>query len=398
MGSRSSTSRAALGLAAFCALALPASGDAGVLAPAIDPPDLSSTGNDSELIETVAITPTPAAQETTVMSLGPDELPRLRSGDRLEISGEVQVSTTCVVKSSRCVGSNYDFNPTVTARIALSSSQDPAAASISLGDPKRVLCKQRRPQRNHHCTLTFPNFEVPIADTAALPCPDNACYANMILSASNKRAAQGNVVVMGADRPDGSIKGDKGRLNVVVSQAETPPPTESASSDLISTALPLNEGEVLKRRVIYSVPVPAPKKGEILAADGSFVSTIDDLPFNTFISSRVIVAETPTSIEPAGLATSSVQYRGDLTEANGFNCTQGVSGFSTPCTTVKAGAIRVTRDAVVDTVGTPATLYVNLIASGKPLLFPMQSLKRFHRIAISPGSGLRVLRYTPPPG
>ena len=110
----------------------------------------------------------------------------------------------------------------------------------------------------------------------------------------------------------------------------------------------------------------------------------------------MIVAETPTSIEPAGLATSSSQFGGDLTETNGFNCTQGASGFATPCTTVKAGAARITRDAVVDTAGTPATLYVNLVASAKPLLYPMQRLKKFHRVTITPGSGLRVLRYTPP--
>jgi hypothetical protein len=39
---------------------------------------------------------------------------------------------------------------------------------------------------------------------------------------------------------------------------------------------------------------------------------------------------------------------------------------------------------------------VNLVASAKPLLYPMQRLKKFHRVKITPGSGLRVLRYTPP--
>lgn len=388
--------RGALALAALLALALPAGADAGVLAPAVDPADLSSTGNNSELIESVPVATALGANERTVMSLGPDELPRLRSGDRLQVSGEVQVSTTCVVKSPRCVGSSYRYNPIINARIVISSSEDPASANIQLGEHKQVRCKQRRPQRNHHCTLAFPNLEVPIADVAGLPCADNACYVNMILGASHKRAAAGNQVVLGADRPDGSVKRDKGRLNVVVSQAATPLPVESSSAEPLSTTLPLNEGKVLKRRVVYSVPVPAPKKGEVLTADGSFVSTIDNLPFNTFISSRVIVAETPTSIQPAGLASSSVQYRGELTEANGFNCTQGASGFATPCTTVKAGAIRVTRDAIVDTAGTPATLYVNLIASAKPLLYPMQRLKKFHRVAITPGTGLRVLRYAPP--
>ena len=388
--------RIALALAALVALTAPAGTRAGEPNPAVPEASVDSTGNNSELVSSVPIATSPGLSDTVVMSLGPDDLPRLEAGDRLEVSSEVQVSTTCVVPGQRCVGSSYTFSPTITARVVLSSSTDPAAPAITLSETKQVRCKQRRPQRNHHCTLVFPNLQTSIADPATLPCPDNACYVNLILSASNKRAAKGNVVVLGADRPDGSVKRDKGRLNVVHSRVDTPGPAELSSTTPVSTSLPLNEGKILKRRVIYSVAIPAPKKGEVLTADGSFVSTIDNLPFNTFISSRVIVAETPTSIEPAGLATSSSQFGGDLTESNGFNCTQGASGFATPCTTVKAGAARITRDAVVDTAGTPATLYVNLVASGKPLLYPMQRLKKFHRVKVTPGSGLRVLRYTPP--
>ena len=396
MGSIPTIFRAVLALAVVAAFVVPASTNAGLGIKPAPEASVDSTGNNSELVSTVPIASAPGLSDTVVMSVGPDDLPRLEAGDRLEVSSEVQVSTTCVVPGSRCVGSNYTFNPTITARVVLAPSTDAAAPSIPLSESKQVLCKQRRPQRNHHCTLAFPNLQTSIGDPATLPCPDNACYVNLILSASNKRAGKGDVVVMGADRPDGSVKRDKGRLNVVHSRVDTPAPAELSSTTPVSTSLPLNEGKVLKRRVIYSVEIPAPKKGEVLAVDGSYVSTIDNLPFNTFIASRVIVAETPTSIEPAGLARSSVQFGGDVTETNGFNCTQGASGFATPCTSVKAGAARITRDAVVDTAGTPATLYVNLVASGKPLLYPMQRLKRFHRVAITPGSGLRVLRYTPP--
>ena len=46
-----------------------------------------------------------------------------------------------------------------------------------------------------------------------------------VLGASNKKAKPANRVVLGADNPDGSVKKDKGRLNVVQSRATVPAPT-----------------------------------------------------------------------------------------------------------------------------------------------------------------------------
>ena len=39
-----------------------------------------------------------------------------------------------------------------------------------------------------------------------------------------------------------------------------------------------------------TVPITAPQEGEVLAFDAKFVSAISALPFNTFISARVIIA------------------------------------------------------------------------------------------------------------
>ena len=114
---------------------------------------------------------------------------------------------------------------------------------------------------------------------------------------------------------------------MIQARGKVPPPTDQASSELVNSSLPLTEGKKLKRRVIHSVPISAPVKSEVLAFDGSYLATIDPLPFNVFLSTRVILGETPTSTEPTGLAKSSVQLRGDATEANGFNCTQGRSGY-----------------------------------------------------------------------
>ncbi len=383
--------RAAPILAVLAALGLPAIAAAGS---SEDPPkaELATTGNDSEMVASVPIATAAGLKDRVVMSLGPDQLERIQVGDRMRVSGEVQVSTTCVAKGPRCVGRRYEFNPTISARIVLAAGPEADSASIPLSGTEQVLCKQRRPNRNHHCTLAIPNVDQPVLDLAALPCPANACYVNMVLGASNRNARRGNRVVLGADQPDGGVKQDKGRLNVVQARSDVSPPSEQSTGELVNEALPLTEGKKEKRRVIHSIPIVAPLKGEVLAFDGSYMATIDQLPFNTFISSRVIVAEQPTSTDPSGLARSAVQLRGDATEANGFNCTQGPSGYPTPCTAQKAGAIRITKDAVDESTGLPATLYLNLVGSTKPLLTD-ERIKRAQRVEISPASGLQVFRY-----
>ena len=80
-------------------------------------------------------------------------------------------------------------------------------------------------------------------------------------------------------------------------------------------------------------------------------------------------------------------------EGNGFNCTLGSSGFTNPCTVVKSGATRITRD-VADTISGPGTLYLNVVGAAKPLL--AEKVKGAPRIPVSPiGAGLTVKRYTP---
>jgi hypothetical protein len=373
-------------------LALAASAGAGVL-PEPQKADLATTGDHSELVESIPIAAAPGADERVAMSLGPDRLAGLETGDRLRASGEVQFSTTCAAPGPKCVGRPYQFNPVLTARIVLAAAPDQTDSGLLLSEQKQVRCKQQRPNRNHHCTLVMPNLETTVSDLAALPCAANACYANLVVGAFSRRAEPGNRVVIGGDRPDGSVAQDKGRLNVVHARAEVPAPTVQATSQPVNSSLPLTEGNKEKRRVIHSLAIDAPRKGEILAFDGGWVATIDQLPFNTFIASRVIVGETPSSTGPTGLARSSVQLRGNATEANGFNCTQGPSGYTTPCTIAKAGAIRITKDVLDPATGLPGTLYLNLVSAAKPLL--AKGVSSDQQVLVGPGPGLTVARFSP---
>ena len=92
-----------------------------------------------------------------------------------------------------------------------------------------------------------------------------------------------------------------------------------------------------------SVEIAEAERGDILAFDTAYLAAIDHLPVNTFIGSRVIVADSPISTKPAGIAKEITQFGGDASESNGFNCTQGKSGYRSPCTVVKGGAVQIKR-------------------------------------------------------
>ncbi|HEX2128658.1 MAG TPA: hypothetical protein VHF58_05525 [Solirubrobacterales bacterium] len=379
--------RLALG-AVLMLLCAPGSAAAGVLPePTVPAAEVTTTGNNSELLNAIPISKKPGTRERVAMSIGPQRLDPIDVGDRLRVSAEVQFSTTCVSPGTRCVGSRYDFNPRLSARIVLAAGPDVGDPSFALSTTVKRMCKQTRPNRNHHCTLVVPNTDVPITPQTQLPCPAEGCYVNLVVGATHKKAKPSNRVVLGADRPDGTVAQDKGRLNVVQAGPDVPPPLGGSSADLVNSSVPLMESN--KRRVVYSVPIPAAKKGEVLAFDATYVADLTGLRFNTFIGTRVIVAETPTSTKPSGLARESLN-RGNATEANGFNCTLGRSGYKNPCTVAKAGATRITADAV-DPAGAPATLYLNVVVSAKPLLD--ERVKGSPMLTLRPAEGLRVLRY-----
>ena len=391
MGGFRSSRRLAVAAVAFGVLVAAASAGA---AKAPDLAVFATSGDNSELRKAIPIGKTQNARPRIAMSLTPDQFEPIVPGDRLVASGEVQVSTTCVKQEPRCVGRNYDINPKITARIVLSSGQDAAAPSIPLSGTTERLCKQQRPNRNHHCTLAIPNSETTIGDLAALPCAPTACFVNLIVTASNKHAKRGNVVVLGADRPDGSVAQDKGRVNLGQAHAAAPGPSVSASNQLVNPDLPLTITDSEKRRVVYSVPIAAPQKGEILTFDASFVAGISAVHFNTFISSRVITAETPTSTDARGIAKNAIPLKGQATESNGFNCTLGSSGFPNPCTVVKAGGVEFSRDVFDKSTGQPATVYLNVLGAAKPLL--AEKVNEIDKVSLgATTSGFTVSRYTP---
>jgi hypothetical protein len=379
------------GFVLSCVLAVLAAPDGAVAGLAVpERARLATTGNHSELRAKVPISTKPFAAERIAMSLAPDELPQLRAADTLRISAEVQVSTTCAYEHPKCIGRHYRFNPKVTSRVLFSSGPDLLSPSVQVGETREVRCTQRRPDRNHHCVLTIPNFDVAFDPVASI-CPDGACYVNLAVGAWHRKAGPRNKIVLGGDRPDGSVVGDKGRLNVVRFSALTP--VSSSFNDVLANdSLPVTEPEETRRRVIHSVEIQNAKAGEVLAFDASYVADIDHLPYNVFLQTQLIVADSPTATEPQGTAKQASILAGYGSEGNGVNCTQGRSGFRSPCTLAKAGAIRFDNDAV-DAAGSPVPVYLNLVAWAEGRL--VASPKPGDRVSLRPAGGLPVARRRP---
>jgi hypothetical protein len=368
---------------------------------ATDKVRFATTGNHSELVESVPITQSPKEAQTVAMSLDPVDLPEFEAGDQLRVNAEVQPSTTCVEQGSNCLGTRYRINPFIRARLVLADAADALATSIDLAPARVVHCTQRRPNRNHHCPLVFREANLEIPSLADLPCPPDACYVNLLVSADHPKAKSGNVIVLGGDRPNGVVAQDKGRISAITVRPGSAPPT-TASDTVIRPrrGLPLHPRKGgSRKRVIHSIEVPELGPGDILQATATYRAAQPRgkkgsggqrrrrrHAYNAFIGSDLILADTPTSIDPTHLARTS-GLGGELAEGNGFNCTQRRSGFTRPCFVEKAGAIKVNNNQDGE-----VHVYLNLVGRAKPLL---KKARRRDKVKLGLEGSLSAVRYAP---
>jgi hypothetical protein len=351
----------------------------------------ATTGNNSELVSTIPIARRRGHKSRVVMSLRPGRLPPLRPGDRLRVSAEVQVSTTCVVRGPRCIGRPYRFTPTVDAKLLLTSGRNRTGGrgTARIGRERSMSCGQRRPNRNHHCVLVLRGTRA--VAPRRLPCRPGDCRLNLVVDAHDGEARRGNVLVIGADRPDGSIDQDFGRLNaLVVPKRPDPRPVHRHTHRRRHRSIPVRPGGLRGQRVIYSVRMPRLNKGDVLAIKARQSTDISQLSYSAYLGSAVILAGSPGATRPSRLAKRVATLRGRITEANGFNCTQGPSAYRTPCRTRKAGLLEVVHDAV-DRRGRPKPLFVNLVCHLAPKLVQAPP---GDRARVRPSGRLEVTRFS----
>lgn len=347
------------------------------------------TGRRAELRETVPIGSRRDRRTRSVLSV---KLPRLSRGSRIDVTGEVTISTTCVEQISRCIGRSYRFDPHLRAWIVL--ARDPGITrrrrSVEVSTTTTLTCEQTRPNRNHHCPLVVEGGTLRVGDLKDLPCPADDCRLNMLVDASSRKATGGEVVVVGADQEDGSVEGGKARLGAVVGRGPLRVDRRRTERERTRKLSASFEGG---KEVVYSQRLTNLRRGDVLVARAHQLSGISGWPY--FVSDQIIVSTRPGATKPSSLSRRVVSRAGTITETNGFNCTLGPSAFSSPCRSRKVGVARVERVPRSRT-GRVKPIYVNLVSRGFPKLAQRRLPRGYPPVRILDGGFLDVTRIRVP--
>ena len=330
---------------------------------------VATTGNSPEKVSTIGIERSAKQSRTVVFTISPHQLPDPSAGGLIEATGEVTLTTTCVDASDRCIGSKYGYSPKVGMRLVLTGKKGATGGrrAVPISGRFERTCSQGRPDRNHHCPLVIEHSKLRVHNVSSLPCKPARCRVNMVVDASDPKAGGGDVVVVGADRPGGEIDKRKGRLNAIVFDRGAPHGTARRGSQPVNATIPMGAEGSGGDKVIFSVKVNHLQRGDALLARARQLTDIGHLPYSAFVSGELIVGTSRSSVVPHGLARKGISYHGTLSAVNGFNCTQGHSGYATPCLSRKVGLGKVQRD-IVNKKGKDVPLFVNLVSRAFPKL------------------------------
>lgn len=381
----------AVALAGLAALAVPAVAARGEVQPELIP-TIASLGP-NEMRETLPVTRTPEASPFVVLSERVRAGGGLRRGDLLRATAEVQLTTTCAKPEPRCIGKRYDYSPRMVGQVVLASSPTATggAGADPISDKKTKRCTQKRPNRNHHCVLVFAGAVKRVRNLDALPCQPSDCYLNVVASADHPNAQDGNVVIVGADRPDATVDGDKARVDGFVERGRVPPPRVREGGAKMRDSVLIDPSGNAGKKVVRSLRLDGLRKGDVLRVSTDQLIGISSVPYNVYIGTRVILATSPTSIKTDGFVASVISNGGEITEQNGFNCTQGRSEYQGPCNSPKA-ATAVVKRRMPQKNGEPKPVFVNIVMAGLPKL---ATAERNDRMSVRDGV-IRTARYRAP--
>lgn len=340
---------------------------------------VATSGDHSELVERLPVARGDHTRPRVVMSVPLKRVGGLDRGDAVAISAELQLTTDCDAPSRRCIGDPYHYNPRVTTYAVLAPTPHAVGgrtASI-VADPKPQICRQAKPNREHHCVLVRETS--PRVAGAGEDCIRTRCFVNLVVGASSPRAHKGEYVAVGGLRPNGSVPQDRGRLNVIrTSPAGRVKHRTAVDSRPDSSELGLEQ----ERSVVLARRLRGLERGEQLVVSAKARVDIASLPYNVVLSSQLIVTDRRGDVV-RGAGASFVSSRGELDEGNGFNCTQNKGR----CTIRKVGVLTVRKRP--SRSGRPLPLFVTLVTRAGPKRLPAAPGDRVRVLAGS----VRVLRY-----
>ena len=352
---------------------------------------LSTTGSNSELVETVPLGRNAGSKPRVAYSLSPDRLGDLAAGDAVFASAEVEVSTTCLEPMRQCIGRIYHFSPHVRVRAVLGVKRG-SHRGEAVTDWSRLQCSQALPHRNHHCVLVN---QGELALNAAARCLPR-CHLNLVVDAWHGSARKGHRLVIGTDQDNGSVSGDKGRLNALVfSPGPMMAGTSSSATKRKARSVTVGGGSVGPKQVIYSSKLTDLSAGEKVRVAASARVKTGHLPYGTLLQSQLVLSEKAGSHRHGGIPNQIAGDTAQITEQNGFNCTRGASAHRSPCVIKKAGVIRLAYDARTKPLrnkGPRVPLYVNLVLATKAV-YGGEKWRSGDRARVRPGGKIRTWRY-----
>jgi hypothetical protein len=315
---------------------------------------VATTKHPSEVRATVPITRHGPGKGRVVMSMNPNRLPDLRLGDRLTAFADVQVTMDCYRELPRCAGRPYHFNPVVEGRVELARSRRPGGPGAVTIAHRKLTCLQHQPARQHHCPLVFATDPAEIRH--GLPCPPRHCFVNVVVSAHSRAARGGEVVVIGANKPNGRIVQGKGEVSVLRVRPPSPPPRALRTDRPRRGSLPLNA----QRHVILSRRIGGLERGDKLSVIARLRSGVKHLGYNALVGAQLVLARSPGATRPSRLVRRAVSRGGALSQLSGTNCTP----VKSPCGTAKVGVASIRRNPIGRS-GAPVALFANLVVRTK---------------------------------
>jgi hypothetical protein len=383
--------RGRAGIAGGLVTALLATIAASAGAHSFDQPDrvlVSTSGSNSEKVSSVPIGQAPGQSETVVMSLSPKGQP-FQSGDGLNPSSELEVTTDCSVQLDSCVGTPYAYDPMVDTQLILTPSNDPfggGGTAVPMAQETGRTCTHEQ----HHCTIVFPFPASPFTVWPPACANPTTCNLNLVLSAytSDPGWQSGQVLVVGEDEPGccGITVQDKGRVNAVrlrpvVSGKEPSGQVTTYSSGRLVSTVPVCDTPSQCKTVVLSQRLDRMRRNEQLAVSADMTSDISSLRYNrVLIKSQLILADRQGATERSAEVKQLEEQKGEIDESNGFNCTQD----TTPCQTRKVGVAHLVQSA-------DSRLFVNLVVSSTPA--KSGQAQPGEVVTVAPDAALKVVRY-----
>jgi len=352
-------------IAGGLASALLASIAASAGAQSFDQPDrvlVSTSGSNSELVTKVPIGTAPGQFETVVMSLAPKGQP-FQSGDGLNDSSELEVTTDCSAKLDSCVGTPYTFDPQVDTRLILTSSDGSDGSTVLTQETGRTCTHEQ-----HHCVIVF---QFPDSPFVLLP---PTATLNVVLSAYappdsgytlNPDGTAPSYLIVGEDEPGccAITVQDKGRINAVrlrpdVQGQPAGKVTYYPPSGPLVSSVPVCDSPSQCKTVVFSQRLDNMKKNEQLAVSADMTTNMSNVDRKrVLIKSQLILADRRGATERSTEVKQLEEQKGEIDEGTGFNCTKETTP---PCqTTRKVGVAHLIQSA-------DSRLFVNLVVSSTP--------------------------------